>query len=156
MRYECKEIGLYIEIKDNIVQKIKDISCLYYPNEHGGLLVGNYSEDKKMVFVNDMILPTSYKASPVTFERGSNGLRSILIEFFERESPQLYVGEWHTHPNAQPIPSPTDVFALMSIARHPDVSIDNPIMLIVGLNKQSINMAFYAYFKQKVYRYEEI
>lgn len=156
MRYACKEIGLYLEIKDDVFQKIKDTSYLYYPNEHGGILVGNYSEDKKTVFVNDMILPATYKASPVSFERGSIGIKSILTEFFERESPQLYVGEWHTHPNAQPIPSPTDVFALIAIARHPDVSIDNPIMLIVGLNKKSVDMAFYVYFNQKVYRYEEI
>jgi integrative and conjugative element protein (TIGR02256 family) len=156
LRYACKEIGLYIDIKNDVVQKIKDASYLHYPNEHGGILVGNYSEDKTIAFVNDMILPTSYQASPVSFERGSSGIKSILSEFFASENPQVYVGEWHTHPNAHPIPSPTDVFALIAIARHPDVSIENPIMLIIGLYQQSIDIAFYVYFNQKVYRYEEI
>lgn len=72
------------------------------------------------------------------------------------ENPQkYYVGEWHTHPDNLPIPSSTDINAINSIANHKDVSITNPVMLIIGYNATKIELGFYVQFKNKLYRYEQ-
>lgn len=43
-----------------------------------------------------------------------------------------YLGDWHTHPGAAPVPSPRDIQTLYSIAQHPSARCPQPIMIIIG------------------------
>lgn len=156
MKLICKELGLSIEIQAELMERISEAGRLHYPNEYGGLLIGHYSEDNQIVYLNDTVLPKKFKASPVSFERASDGMANILEEYFRQEPPQVYVGEWHTHPNGSPTPSMTDVRAFETIVKHPDVNIKNPVMLIMGLTRDVIKTGFYVYFNQKLYKYETV
>jgi [CysO sulfur-carrier protein]-S-L-cysteine hydrolase len=51
-------------------------------------------------------------------------------------------------------PSSTDVKAINAITNHKEVSIKNPVMLIIGYNKTKIELGFYIQFNNKLYRYE--
>ncbi|MGN6638024.1 MAG: Mov34/MPN/PAD-1 family protein [Mucilaginibacter sp.] len=148
------EIGLSFEIPADLIEKIETIGRKHYPNEFGGLLVGNYSADKKTVLVTETLLPKAYKSSKYSFERGSNGFRKKLLDLYNQAEPKFYVGEWHTHPNGRPNPSFTDMCALKKIADHEEVHITSPVMLIVGLNANAVELGFYVYFKNTIYRYE--
>jgi integrative and conjugative element protein (TIGR02256 family) len=44
----------------------------------------------------------------------------------------VYIGEWHSHLEPAPEPSPTDVRSLTGIAAASNYLTNNPIMLIVG------------------------
>ena len=155
MKLENKEIGLNIIIEDTLISCLYDNGIKNYPKEFGGLLIGNYSDDFKTVFIEETILPKKYKSSKYSFERGAEGVKETLEKYYYAEHRMIYVGEWHTHPDNLPIPSSTDIKALEKIANHDEVTIKNPVLLIMGIDKTKYELGFYVYFKNKIYKYEE-
>lgn len=153
--YRINELGLTMEIDDDLLRSIIDIGIKHYPNEFGGFLIGNYSETQTHLRITDTILPNKFNGTPYLFERDAVGIDDRLKQFYDEEPKKYYLGEWHTHPDNLPIPSSTDINAINSIANHPDVSIKNPIMLIIGYNKTKVELGFYVQFKNKIYRYEK-
>ena len=153
MKFINSEIGLSIEIADELAATIHKAGLSHYPKEFGGILVGHYTEDRLSVNITDTILPSMYKSSPVSFDRGAEGLKEKLLAMFTAEPSRIYVGEWHTHPNAAPYPSATDIRALRQIVAADSVNINNPIMLIVGLTQAKMELGFYVYLNNQVYRY---
>lgn len=152
--YKITELGLTLEIEDNLLSSLIDIGVKHYPNEFGGFLIGNYSEEQTHLRITDTILPNKFKGTPYLFERDTIGIDDKLKQFYDEEPKKYYLGEWHTHPNNLPIPSSTDINAINSIANNAGVSIKNPIMLIIGYNKIKVEIGFYVQFKNKLYRYE--
>lgn len=152
--YSINELALTLEIDDALLSNIIDIGVKHYPNEFGGFLIGNYSEEQKHLQITDTILPNKFKGTPYLFERDTVGIDIKLKQFYDEIPKKYYIGEWHTHPNNLPIPSSTDIKAITSIANHAEVSIKNPIMLIVGYNKTKVELGFYVQFNNKLYRYE--
>lgn len=143
-----------MEIEDDLLNSLIDIGIKHYPNEFGGFLIGYYSETQTHVRITDTILPHKFNGTPYLFERDTIGIDDKLKQFYDEEPKKYYLGEWHTHPNNLPIPSSTDIKVINSIANHPDVSIKNPVMLIIGYNKTKVELGFYVQFKNKIYRYE--
>jgi integrative and conjugative element protein (TIGR02256 family) len=152
--YKNKEIGLVINVDDTLLSSIIDIGVKHYPNEFGGFLIGHYSTNQIQLNITDTILPNKYKATPYLFEIETIGIEDKLENYYSENPQKYYVGEWHTHPNNLPIPSNTDINAINAIANHKEVSIKNPVMLIIGYNKTKIELGFYVQFKNKLYRYE--
>jgi integrative and conjugative element protein (TIGR02256 family) len=152
--YRINELGLTLEIEDDLLCYLIDIGTKHYPNEFGGFLIGNYAEEQTHLRITDTILPYKFKGTPYLFERDTIGIDDKLKQFYDEEPKKYYLGEWHTHPNNLPIPSSTDVNAINSIANHPEVSIKNPVMLIIGYDKTKVELGFYVQFKNKIYRYE--
>lgn len=147
-------MGLTLEIDDDLLSSIIDIGKKHYPNEFGGFLIGYYSDEQKHLKITDTILPNKFKGTPYLFERDTVGIEVKLKQFYEERPEKYYIGEWHTHPNNLPVPSSTDIRAINAIVNHAEVSIKNPIMLIVGYNKTKVELGFYVQFKNKIYRYE--
>lgn len=152
--YKIEDLGLTLEIEEELLSTLVRIGVKHYPNEFGGFLIGNYSENQTHLKITETILPNKFKGTPYLFERDTVGIESRLKQFYEEEPSKYYVGEWHTHPDNLPIPSSTDINALNSIAKHNQVSIKNPILLIIGYNKTTVIHGFYVQFKNKIYRYE--
>jgi integrative and conjugative element protein (TIGR02256 family) len=145
---------LTLEIDDKLLASIIAVGKEHYPNEFGGFLIGNYSENQSHLNITDTILPNKYNGTPNLFERDTIGIDKQLKLFYDEDPKKYYLGEWHTHPNNAPKPSSTDIKAINSIANHPEVSIKNPIMLIIGYNKTEVELGFYVQFKNKLYKYE--
>lgn len=155
MKYSCNEIGLFIEISDELVKRLCALASEHYPVEYGGLFVGRYVDRNKIVIVEETVLPKKFESTAVSFERDVMGLKKTLLKFFNKKPSLFYVGEWHTHPNGKPTPSSTDVSALKKIANHSEVLIKNPILLIIGIEEEVYNLEFYVLFKDKVLKYEK-
>lgn len=155
MKLRSKEKGLVINIEDSLVEKLFRYGISHYPKEFGGLLMGHYIDENKAVVISETVLPSEYKSSKFSFERGSKGLKKILEKLYKQTPPVIYVGEWHTHPDNPAIPSGTDIKALEEIVRNDGVFINNPILLIISICKEKCEPMFYVYVKNKVYRYEE-
>lgn len=130
------------------------LAMYHYPNEYGGLLVGRYSASMNMVTVNNLILPREYSSSRFHFNRGVKGIKKILEYYYKKTPPLFYVGEWHTHPDSAPVPSPTDFNAMRDIVASPQVQIENPILLIMNITKQTYDLRSYLFFKDKLYEYQ--
>lgn len=104
------------------------------PNETGSSLIGRYSKDGYTAFVLDVApVPADSKSTPVSFVRGTAGMR----EFFQRlakrfQRKRYYIGEWHSHPHSGTISSGTDRSTHAQIACDLTLQCSEVIMIIVG------------------------
>lgn len=107
-------------------------SCLKSPNlETGGILIGRYVDDNSLVVVEHATPPPRDSLrTATTFERGTRGLKKRLRADWKRGL--YYVGEWHAHTGAAPMPSGRDLASLMCIAANSKMHCMNPVLLVVG------------------------
>lgn len=154
MKLTCTNTGLNIEVEQELLDELYREGMKHYPKEFGGLLVGYYTDDFKTCMIRSSIIPNKYKSSRYFFERGKEGLKQKLIEFYNSTPRLIYVGEWHTHPDGIPSPSSTDLNAMIEIAECPDVSIENPILIILGVSKAEMKLGTFVYSKNKLLKYE--
>ncbi len=155
MNFINKDTKLNLEIDFEVVNKIKGLGIKMYPNEFGGFLIGKYSDDLRTLIVTDFVLPKKYKSCSTSFERSTKGVDKVLKKIFETRQ-EYYVGEWHTHPNGSTLYSRMDLQAMKSIAKCKTVSIKNPILLILSIDRDSCcNFTFYCYKNKKMITYEK-
>lgn len=135
-------------------QFLDESSCLageYYPNEVGTSLVGTYSDDGWDATVVEVapLTPDSTGGSS-WFMRGMRGLRSYFVGLFKKSGGlSHYVGEWHSHPDGTPIPSPTDDRNMMDIAADPEARCPECILVLVAFNAAGAETAVYVYSKAR-------
>ena len=153
MNLQCENIGLKLVISESLINTIHQKGIQQYPNEFGGLLVGKYSEDMKTCFIEETIIPIKYKSSKYYFERGKEGVFEKLQAFYNQEPRLIYIGEWHTHPDMTPEPSETDKRAMLEIAEHKEVLINSPVLIILGITRNKIEIGAYIQFKNKLHKY---
>lgn len=138
-------------IDDVLISNLIDTAMNRFPNEYGGFLLGKYSDNADELKVSKYILPKYHKSQPCSFERSINGLEN---EF--SNTSEYYVGEWHTHPNGASQYSSTDLNAMIQISNHENVTILNPILLIISLNKKGlVDLSIYLFDKGKLYEYKK-
>lgn len=154
MILNIQEIGLSLEVEAELLNELLEIGKTHYPKEFGGFLIGYYSEDNKHLHITDTILPKKYQASRYSFERSTNGIENKLREYYAENPQKVYIGEWHTHPDNNPTPSATDISAINTIINSKNNSIENPILLIIGYSKTTVEFGLYVWFKNKLYKYE--
>ncbi len=154
MKLATKYTNLKLVIDSDVIDKIKDIGTKKYPNEFGGFLVGKYSDDLSTLIITSFLLPKKYTGHPMSFERSTDGLHKLINELFISKQ-EYYVGEWHTHPHGSTGYSTTDFDAMKAIAECETVNINNPVLLILSIEKiECINFTFYCYDNEKLIPYE--
>ncbi|MEZ4750946.1 MAG: Mov34/MPN/PAD-1 family protein [Bdellovibrionota bacterium] len=107
------------------------------PNETGGVLVGSFDNDRKLIYVVDMLpSPPDSIEWPTSYIRGYAGLRDQITSIQRRTLSNLsYVGEWHSHPQSHPSnASADDLAALTILADNMKAESLPAVMLIVGEN----------------------
>lgn len=103
-------------------------------HETGGILIGAYSGDLTTANVEEATAPpTDSRAFPTRFFRGIGGLVALLQLRWQYHG-RYYLGEWHYHPHAAPLPSAYDRQQMADIANDPDYSCRHPLLVIVGGN----------------------
>ena len=70
------------------------------PVETGGILIGGYDFERRMIYVVDTILsPKDSEEDQTSYVRGTDGVKEKLGEIALHTADHLkYVGEWHSHP----------------------------------------------------------
>ncbi len=154
MKVVNKSNGLPLFIEEDLLIELGQIGIKHFPNEFGGFLIGQYSDDLRAVTVNNYLLPSSYKGFPFSFVRYIDGLVTIFKKIF-LEQKQYYIGEWHTHPNGTTAYSQTDLNAMIKTVECDTVQIKNPILLILSINEKDLkDYTFYIYDNKKLLPYE--
>ena len=151
--YRNTHTELELSIDEELIRRIADHGRDKYPHEFGGLLLGRYSRNNKMVEIKDTVLPLKYESSRYHFERGSEGLNEILEMHYTATPSLIYVGEWHTHPDGPARPSGTDLKAMRELASDPAVLINNPVLLILEMRKKQFACEWYLFHNEQLLCY---
>ncbi len=123
-----------VRIPGEVLAAMRKMAVSAKPQETGGTLVGYYSRDRRVAFVTDALeAKTGARKERARFYRPPDDVDGQLARAYE-ESGGLthYLGEWHTHPDGVPTPSPTDLSTLRGLARSRSVATDTPFMVILG------------------------
>lgn len=122
----------------SMLSALAEEARLHEPEETGGILVGHYtvtkSNGKRDAVITDVIGPgPAATRSRVSFEPDTAWQATELARIYaERDRRVSYLGDWHTHPTAQPIPSFRDLETLGVIAAHSPARCPEPLMAILG------------------------
>ena len=127
--------GFRLVLLDQALSKVKrHITKSGFSKESGGILLGSYDPRRREYRVTDFTLPTRDDArSAFSFVR-SKASANAEIETAWRESDGKinYLGEWHTHDEVMPYPSPTDRDLMRDIIADGSCVFDHCYMLIIG------------------------
>jgi proteasome lid subunit RPN8/RPN11 len=99
--------------------------------ETGGILIGRYSSRGWIADVVEATpKPKGSRSGWFWFQRSSTGLATLLEERWR--NGLHYLGEWHSHPGGQPVPSGLDIRAMRAIACDGSYCCPAPILVILG------------------------
>lgn len=110
---------------------VNEVSAANDGLETGGILLGRQHDDYIEVTVAGDPGPNA-KQEPTRFLRDLGHARTLAESAWTTDQSQ-WIGEWHTHPNTEPLPSPID---LDSYARHledPDLGFTHFTSVIIGI-----------------------
>jgi len=117
-----------------LIDKIKAARSARLPNETGGILLGTFDIQRKIVYAIDTILsPPDSEEWPTIYIRGCTGLKSEVDKVKKITQGMLdYVGEWHSHPGYGTRPSGDDLLAFEWLVEIMDVCGQPALMSIAG------------------------
>ena len=155
--YVQEELGLKLRIEGHCLEKIYELVWAYFPEEFGGIFIGNYIDDYKEVVISDVLYPEDFENSPVRFTPNPNDLNSKLKKIKAKYGDSIvYIGDWHSHPNFNNHFSQPDMESIQAIAESPTVNTHNPIMMIVAFGENYFDPGFYVYSKGQLYKYQKL
>jgi integrative and conjugative element protein (TIGR02256 family) len=129
---ECE--GMEIVFSNNILNKMLSFrqSSGNLP-ESGGIITGLIYNHA--ICAIDCSIPTSYdKQNRFNFIRSKEGAQCFLDEkFLTSRGREIYLGEWHTHPENSPKPSTTDLSSFKKTIKNNLLNSHIFIMVIIGL-----------------------
>lgn len=109
--------------------------------ESGGILLGSIFEN--LVFIDDVTTPDSTvdKRGLLFFHRHKGRAQRIINEaFIQSNGEQIYIGEWHTHPQKNPQPSWKDKLEIKRAFRKSQLNLDYLVSIIVGKQDELANI----------------
>ena len=127
--------GWTIVLDEGFCRRLALLRSEKLPRETGGVLLGSFDLEARVVYVVDTIAtPADSDEQPTWFIRGSEGLPHDVASAIERTAEQLeYVGEWHSHPHGYSChPSVYDAKLFAWLTDHMDILSLPAVMLIVG------------------------
>ena len=130
-----KESDWTVCVSEVVLTKVHSMRKERLPNETGGVLVGNFDRQHRIIYIVDALgSPKDSTEWPTLYIRGVRGLRAELERIGKATLSNLeYVGEWHSHPpRCAPKPSPTDQRALNTLAEQMTGTGSPAVMLIVA------------------------
>lgn len=109
-----------------------------YPLETGGILLGYFAENAEAV-VSAAIGPGPKAShSRTRFLPDHTWQCEQIDKLYEQSAGEwVYVGDWHTHPDASPQMSWLDQRTLRAIAKHPQAQTPRPVMMIAAGSPQN-------------------
>ena len=90
-----------VQTDSKLREKLASFRQARLPKETGGVLIGAYDLQRKVVYVVDAVAsPPDSLEQPDTYVRGTEGLRGRMEGIHRATAGMLdYVGEWHSHPD---------------------------------------------------------
>jgi integrative and conjugative element protein (TIGR02256 family) len=118
-----------------LVHRLAELREAKLPKETGGVLVGSFDLERRIVYIVDTIpSPPDSEEWPTLYIRGCRGLKAKTDEIAVRTDGMLeYIGEWHSHPRGCPTrPSSDDIQVFAWLTNLMNVEGLPALMMIVG------------------------
>ncbi len=100
--------------------------------EIGGLLMGEHLRDELFRLVELSVQRGG--GTNVCFIRRPQDHKAQLEKFFAQSGNDFtrfnYLGEWHSHPSFEPLPSDTDIRTMQSLVEDPDVGVNFLVLMV--------------------------
>jgi len=120
-----------------------------YPLETGGILTGYVADNNEPVILSVFGPGPNATHNRHRFEPDHEWQCQQLDELYAAsQATQVYLGDWHTHPDSSADMSWRDRRTLRSIATHPNTMLASPLMLIGGWSGNQTN------WKWECHRYD--
>ena len=121
-------------------------------NEIGGVMVGEYVAADTFRIVD---ISVQRRGGTVThFVRDPVHHKAFLADFFAKTGNDYerfnYIGEWHSHPAFEPLPSGPDLATMYDIVEDPDVGVNFAVLIIARLRSWSMLELSATLFRQEV------
>lgn len=133
----CREKvnGWDLIIDDHVFDRMGTLRKEKLPNETGGVLIGAFDMQRKVIYVVDVIdSPSDSEEAPNCYIRGTMELQADVQRYASLTDGHLvYIGEWHSHPSDCPaIASKTDETLVHSLHKLRSADGHPALMAIVG------------------------
>ena len=117
--------------------------------ETGGILFGQRDDVSKILWINEITgPPPDTEASEDYFLCGVEGIAETNQEKQDRTRGSVqFVGMWHTHPRALPLPSEIDVAGMKKIVCATDPPTPKALLLIVGSIDSTPSLGAFVYHR---------
>lgn len=105
----------------------------FYSKEAGGLILGFVDSDTNGLLVEDLTVPgQGDQRSRASFFRSERHQREAELWNIQTNGRGTQLGLWHTHPEANPTPSGTDLNDCERVLRNGKFDCNGLLYLIVG------------------------
>jgi hypothetical protein len=132
-QYRCGDWTICTD--EILVRQLAQLRDERLPRETGGVLMGAFDIDRRIVYLADTIpSPPDSSEWPTAYIRGCEGLEAQVRRAEQRTGHQLqYVGEWHSHPAGHACrPSKDDMTLLAWLSHHMGKDGFPGVVLIAG------------------------
>ena len=137
-----------VQVMNQIIeQAFSEDNC-----EQGGFLIGKYKNVNSAI-IYGVISPVHKNSSHCSFVRYTDGMRNLWDALYNNHR-YIYLGEWHSHPDASACYSALDRNTMIEISEADSVRIKYPIFMIVVYSKKSPEIKFYTVKNKIIYSYE--
>ena len=100
--------------------------------EIGGLLMGEHVRDELFRLVELSVQRSG--GTSACFIRRPEDHKAQLEKFFAETGNDFsrfnYMGEWHSHPSFEPLPSDTDIRTMQSMVEDPDAGVNFLVLML--------------------------
>ncbi len=130
-RYQLNE-SEHVQLSDNALEVFQS-SIQTSGKESGGILLGSVYP-RSHVLVERATRPGFLdKAGRYFFDRSRSRAQRIVNRHWKMSAGlEVYLGEWHTHPVAHPVPSSRDRRMIRNMFRQTEMEIDFLFLIVVG------------------------
>lgn len=118
-----------------LVHRLAELREAKLPSETGGVLLGSFDLDRRIVYIVDTVpSPPDSEEWPTLYIRGCRGLKTKIEKIADRTDGMLeYIGEWHSHPRGcSTAPSSDDLQVFAWLTELMNVEGLPALMMIVG------------------------
>ncbi|MBI5205518.1 MAG: Mov34/MPN/PAD-1 family protein [Nitrospirae bacterium] len=133
MKYRIDD-NTVLEFDQQVIATFNKYKQMQGRQESGGILLGKIFENK--ITIKAITTPDSRdKAGLAFFNRSRRKAQDIVNKTWNySKGEKIYLGEWHTHSESCPQPSPTDKSMIRTMLRDSIMEIDFLLTVIVGID----------------------
>ena len=135
MNYDIN--NLKIIVNNEILSNIRRYYRSNIKYETGGILLGKFNKENRVIEITEIYELKTSLFSRILYKRSARKAQKIIDRRWHQTNGAInYIGEWHTHPNMQAIPSSTDINSLKEITEKVKGILPGTILIIAGKDEK--------------------